>query len=341
MTTTRRKKTRTGFDTMRTERVDDEQLVEVADLGPAPRTTFAIVDGGADHVALAKATLDALGHAVVASGTGAQGGKKVLAALRGDRPPEVVVVGIPGGEAIVDAARALEPRRPVIVAVLGGPAATAPDRAHAAGADLVTRRPHDAEHLGPTVLAAARLAAERARVVQLQGVEMMLRSRLAAHAESAETTGFHSFDVFKRVLEVELKRARRYGYALSVCQIGMAIASPAPAPAVATELRARTAAAIRGAIRDIDYPVEIGGERFLVLLPYTDVAGATLVARRILGAVRALEPVRGAGRTWSPAIAIGAAGLAAGGPVSMGALMKQAGDALREALRGKQELIVA
>jgi GGDEF domain-containing protein/xanthosine utilization system XapX-like protein len=354
VSTTRRKRTRgvskvDAGDTVRTPRqaslgesveIDDAQMIEVADLGSPPRTTVAVLDT-AEHVAEARATVEALGHTLASAGSGAAAGRKLLELLRAPAPPEVVVVGLPGGEAVIDAARALEPRRPVLVAAIGGAGATAADRAHAAGADLVTRRPHDAEHLGPVLMAAAVLAAERARLLTLQGNEQLLRARLDEPDPFDGETGFTSFERFKQVLELELKRARRYHYQLSVCQLALNRGDPPPPVAIVHQLRMKVVRAVRSAIRDIDYPVEIADDRFLVLLPYTDTIGATLVARRILGAIRDAGPVPDAGRAWTPAVSCGVAGVPPGQPVSMAQLMRDAGEALRSARQRNVDLVVA
>jgi GGDEF domain-containing protein len=352
VTTQKRKRTRSGSkadvgDTVRTARqpssveIDDAQMLEVADLGPPPRTSVAVIESSAEHVTQARATIDALGHSLASAGSGAAAGKKLLEQLRAGTLPEVVLVGLPGGEAVIDAARALAPRRPVLIAAVTGAAATAADRAHAAGADLVTRRPHDAEHLGPVLMAAAVIAAERAKLVTLQGNEQMLRARLAAHDPVDGETGFTSFERFKQVLEQELKRARRFGYVLSVCQLALNRGDPPPPSAIAHQLRMRIVRAVRAAVRDIDFPVEITDDRYLVLLPYTDLAGATVVARRILANLRDAGPVNGAGRSWAPSVACGVAGVASGQPVSMAQLMRDAGEALRSARERNVDLVVA
>jgi GGDEF domain-containing protein len=317
--------------------IDDEQLVEVADLGSLPRLTVAVQDAQ-DHVSQARVTIEALGHHVVAHGAGKPGVDRVVKLLREEAAPDVVIVAWPGGEPVIDAARALEPRRPVLVAAVAAPAASAARRAHAAGADLVTLRPHDAERLGPVLMAAGALVAERARALQAVGTEAMLRARLAGHDTA---TGFQTFEQFKRVMELELKRARRFGYALSVCQLTMVPHDPPPPGTIAHELRMRAATAIAAAIRDIDFPVEIGDDRFLVLLPYTDPRGATTVARRIMTTLRDAAPVRGAGRSWTPIVSVGVAGAAAGTPVSMAQLIRAVGDAVRTARTRNVPLVVA
>jgi len=332
----RRKQTRAGS----TVGVDDTQLVELTDLGPPPRARVAVHDDSIDHVGLARTTIDALGHAVAATGAGRAAIATIVEALRDDDPPDVVVVGLPGGEAILDAARALEPRRPVLVGAIAGVAATAADRAHAAGADLVTRRPHDAEHLGPVLMAAATLAVDRARLVQLQGTEAMLRARLTRDDRGEHATGFHTVESFQRVLAIELKRARRFGYALSVCHLAMVPSRDTPPPSLAHELHVRAAAVVREAIRDIDFPVELGDDHFLVLLPDTDAPGAALVARRIVAAARR-RALRANGKTWTAALAAGVAGTPGGEAISMAHLMRAAAAALRGALLGNSNVVVA
>jgi PleD family two-component response regulator len=90
-------------------------------------------------------------------------------------------------------------------------------------------------------------------------------------------------------------------------------------------------ATLTAAVRDIDLPVEIAGDRVLVLLPYTDAAGATLVAERARAAVEA---------TGLAAVA-GVAGVAGGAPLSLAALMREAAAALRAAERGPTPVVVA
>ncbi len=321
--------------------IEDEQLVEIAEIGDRPRTTVAFHDLESQHVIAARGTIEALGHGLVSGAVGKAAVGRILQALRGERPPEVVVVALPGGEAILDAARALTPRRPVLVAIVSGPAQLAADKAHQAGADLVTLRPHDAEHLGPVLMAAAALAAERTRLLTIQGTEALLRARLAGANVAATATGFQTVETFRRILELELKRSRRYGYALSVCQLALELGDVPPPPALAHQLRIRTEAAIAGAIRDIDFPVEIADDRFLVLLPYTDARGAVFVGRRVIAAVRASEPVRHGGRAWTPSVTAGVAGVQGGAELSVAQLMRSAGAALQQARERGVELAVA
>jgi PleD family two-component response regulator len=68
------------------------------------------------------------------------------------------------------------------------------------------------------------------------------------------------------------------------------------------------------AIRDVDLVTELDHDRFLVLLPYTDRLVGAEVARRIIGAVAAADPVIAAGRTFPPKVIGAVAGMRPGEP---------------------------
>ena len=120
-----------------------------------------------------------------------------------------------------------------------------------------------------------------------------LRERLARFGEPDKTTGFQHFEFFQRLLLMELKRAKRYGYSLAAALIAV------DDPDVRAHPRRQLAACASGSpsaitsnIRDIDYPVEHVDGRVLVFLPYTDLEGATEVGNRVVKAVRKLGPPR-------------------------------------------------
>ncbi|MEZ4398768.1 MAG: hypothetical protein R3B06_02025 [Kofleriaceae bacterium] len=297
--------------------IDDDQVVEVAPLPPLPTARVALHEASAEALAQARAACVAQGFAVAYAAVGATAVAEITRRLAGDAMPDVVVVGLPAGAAILDAARALEPRRPVLVAAVVGTGLAAAERAHGAGADLVTIRPHAVERLGPVLFAAAKLADERRRGVTSRGNELRLRERLGRIAGADGASGLQPMEFFQRALELEVKRARRYGYPLAVCMLRLP-----------PERRVAAMAALTAAVRDIDLPVEIADERVLVLLPYTDAAGAALVAHRVVAAMGA------------PAAA-GVAGVAGGAPLALATLMRAAAAALREAVAGGPPVVVA
>jgi diguanylate cyclase (GGDEF)-like protein len=310
--------------------IDDEQLVEEAELPPLPSARVAILETSAAALAPARATVVAHGYEVAIAASGAAAIAQVIARLGQDPAPDVVLVGLPGGEAVLDAARALAPRRPVLIAAVPGAGKNAAERAHAAGADLIALRPHELERLGPVLVAAAQLAAERNELLTVRGTEARMRDRLDRFGHADTVTGFQQLEFFQRVLELEIKRARRYGYPLSVCLLRQIDPAKVPA-AVKRDLRSRAATAVASAIRDIDMPVELAPDRFLVLLPYTDADNAALVAQRIVAAVDKHEPVRGNNQAWRASVVAGVSGVAAGGELSFAKLMRDAGAALRAA----------
>jgi PleD family two-component response regulator len=87
------------------------------------------------------------------------------------------------------------------------------------------------------------------------------------------------FELFKRLLGIELKRAQRYGFPLTTL-----LASVDQPRMVGRDLLAQAA---RAAIRDIDIPVAFGESDVLVVMPHTDVEGGRLVAERLRKRVRA------------------------------------------------------
>jgi PleD family two-component response regulator len=87
------------------------------------------------------------------------------------------------------------------------------------------------------------------------------------------------FEMFKRLLGIELKRSQRYGFPLALL---VASLDQPPRPGD----RDLLATAARSAIRDIDIPVAFADSEVLVVMPHTDLDGARLVGERIRKRVR-------------------------------------------------------
>jgi two-component system cell cycle response regulator len=317
--------------------LDDDQLVEETVLPEVPTLRFAVLEDSA-HLATAQAAIIAAGHALAGSASGASGIARITEIVS-NGGADAVLVALPGGEKVIDAALALEPRRPIAIAAVTAGSIEAARRATAAGADLCAPRPHDVDRLAPILLAAARLHAERHAAVAARGSEQLLRARLDEIAEG-EPGGLETFEMFQRVLEREIKRAKRFEYPLSIALFAVDIAPPPPPPGIRGILRARAGNALVHAIRDIDLATQLDHERFLVLLPYTDLAGAASVARRVIAAVGTGESVVAAGRTFPPRVVGAVAGGNVGDQVSFAKLVKDATRALEQARKDGAELAV-
>ena len=295
---------------------------------------FGVLEEG-PQLAAARDALSDAGYAIVMA-VGREGAGRLADAIRADAV-DALLVAVPGGEPAIAAALALEPRRPVVIAAIPGDGLAAVRRAAAAGADLVASPPYSAERLAPVALAAERLAAERAATMRARGSEHMLRARLDEISDP-DPRGLQPFEVFQRQLELEIKRARRFEYSLSVALFAVEIAPPPPPAGIRGILRARAGNALIHAIRDIDLATQLDHERFLVLLPYTDLTGARHVARRVIAAVAAGDPVISGGRTFPPRVVGAVAGARPGTPISFAKLMKDATRALDQARRDGAEL---
>lgn len=290
------------------------------------------------HLGSVQSAIAAAGHQVVIAASGRDGAKKVIEILR-ERSIDVVLVGLQGGDAVIDAALSLEGRRPVVLASVDGNPVAATQRAVTANADLVAVRPHDVGSLAPLLFAAARLVIERRVTASARGAEQALRARLDELADP-EPRGLLPYEMFQRVLELEIRRAKRFEYSLSLALFAVEVAGPPPPPGIRGILRARAGNALIHTIRDIDVATQLDHERFVVLLPYTDLKGASGLARRVIAAVGAIDPVITAGRSMSPKLVGAVASAALAQPVSFAKLMKDASSALDGARKDGADLAV-
>lgn len=318
--------------------VEDDQLVEERAIIEVPALRFAIYEESS-HLGSAHSAVAAAGHAVTVAGTGRDGLSRVLDEIS-EGEVDAVLAAMPGGEPLLEAIAALVDR-PVVVASYGSSIPDAIQRAIAAGADLATARPHDLERLAPILLAAARLQLER----------RVARATRGGQSDD-EPRSFVALDAFQRMVDVEIVRARRFDYALSVALFAVEVDLPSPPPGIRGIVRARAGNALIGALRDVDLATQVepsgtgagsvqpGNERFLVLLPHTDLKGAAAVARRVIADVTALDPVNAAGRKFAPRIVGAIAGMRAGEPATFDKLVKDATRTLEQARRDGAELAV-
>jgi diguanylate cyclase (GGDEF)-like protein len=240
---------------------------------------------------------------------------------------DIVLVALPNGAAVARAAQGREDRPSVVVAVTGS-AAEGMDECMAIDADSFVLRPYKREGLAVALRGAARLRAERQRAAQLTA-ELKAARELQGGVDPS--TGFHSFDVFQTFLIMELKRARRYGYSLAACLVAVDGADEL-SPDERGDKHGDVGRAIKSSIRDIDLPVDYADGRFLVFLPYTDLAGAGRVGERIEANARKLSEA---------SVSVGISALKPGKQISFARLIRDASTALRAAqLKGGGQVVV-
>lgn len=312
------------------DELDETDLVEV------PQLRFAIYEHQ-EHLRAARDAIVAAGHLAVAGASGTSGISKIADEIVSGI--DVVLVALPGGEALIDIALAQAPRRPIVIAAVSGKPTDGIQRAVLAGADLAATRPHEIEGMATLLLGAARLHTERRAAQNARGAEAVMRAKLEEISDP-ELRGLQPLATFQRVLELEFKRARRFEYALSVALFAVEVAPPPPPAGIRGILRARAGNALIHTIRDIDLATQLDHERFLVLLPYTDLAGAAGLGRRVIAAVAQGDPVISAGRSFPPRVVGAVAGARPGQELSFAKLMKEATTALAQARRDGAELAV-
>ncbi len=146
------------------------------------------------------------------------------------------------------------------------------------GADAFVLRPYRRDLLSLAIFSAqgSRLLRERAQRAELALAEVTAGRRGRTRLLDAE--------LFKTLLPLEIRRARRHKYPIAICVVAL---DPLP---MGDKFRHEVARAaepfLRSAVRDVDLAARYGDDRFLVFLPHTDGPGATTVGARIVAELR-------------------------------------------------------
>src|SRR4051812_41638242 len=283
------------------------------------RATLLVADRNPRFLEKTAEILREAGHTMIAANDGQAARLKLTGQLDG----LLVHASLPGlsGYALCRLAKEKDPTLPVVL-MFSAEDEQGELEAKRAGADNWLVRPlkrlellyvvRDLVTLRMTMMRAARSAEERNQAREdSQAVETPESSRLV------------QFDLFKRLLGIELKRSQRYGFPLSILLASLD-------KELVNGDRDLLAAAVRSAIRDIDIPVAFAESDVLVVMPHTDLDGAQLVAERIRKRVRA----QGAGRSGGGVTAsIGVVAAAGGLRLTFATLLAQATRAQKQALR--------
>jgi GGDEF domain-containing protein len=236
--------------------------------------------------------------------------------------------------AVSAAAAATSDGFPVVVGIVDAAPDAVLARIAAHNADLFVLTPVSAARLAPLLYAAQQLAVARDRIRAAELAEAAVRERLLRYGEADSETGFQHFDFFKHYVVTELKRAKRYRYPIAACLVAIdpwPDGLPVPPPSALRQLRIRVASAISASVRDIDVPVDLGDDRFLMFLPYTGLDGAKPVGLRVAKVVAESGRIEVDGKVHRLSVSVGIAALKPGSPVSFAQLMRHASAALRAA----------
>ncbi len=116
------------------------------------------------------------------------------------------------------------------------------------------------------------------------------------HGKNAdERASFFQFELFKRLLAIELKRSKRYDFPLSLLLVApdgepiLSLAAGGHVEGFDADASQIVARAVQQAIRDIDIPMHFADDILMVVMPHTDADGAHLVAERIRRKARSGE----------------------------------------------------
>lgn len=164
------------------------------------------------------------------------------------------------------------------------------------------------------------------------------------HAVTDDKTALFNHRYMQGRLEVELKRAGRFGHELAVLMVDIddfKTINDSYGHLRGDMVLAETAKMLRQSCRDIDILARFGGDEFTVIMPETDIFGAHVLAERILRATKKHRFDTGHGFEASITVSIGVATCPGNGRHAR-ELMERADKALIEAKqKGKNCFIMA
>jgi diguanylate cyclase (GGDEF)-like protein len=301
-----------------------DETGELQALAPKYSQTILIIDPTRTSREKGAAVLDALGYKAVSAADVFEAHALV------DGAAAVIAVHPTASEIY---ARLRSQGIPLVASFSGKQARAAALAAHV-GADAYVLRPYKRENLMQALYAAsnARLLRDRA-----------LRSELALADVTGvprynEKSGLLHIDLFKTLLPLEIRRARRHGYPIALCVVTL---DPLPgAHHVSPEVAEACEPLLRGAVRDVDLAVRYGDGRFMVFLPHTDARGAQAVGTRIVEQIRNCR-FKAGGVTMMVTASVGVATPRSGKTPSFSRLIRDAHAAVKAAqLKGGDRSVV-
>ena len=178
-----------------------------------------------------------------------------------------------------------------------------------------------------------------------------LRDEVQRHLRSLSEAGgmdpitkFYSFEFFKKILAMELKRAQRYHYPLSVILLAFDKYDALKAEHRPDTLNAVTLQAsltVRAAIRELDLPVQYSEGNVMIVMPHTPLAGATVVAERIRAKIAGIRIKDDKGGVIRMSCSIGVAAVEGDENISFHDIAKRATAALGDASKSGNRVVCA
>lgn len=256
----------------------------------------------------------------------AHSAEEAITAIESTTPDLVVIGWSPHfeGESLCSGLKESHPQLPV---VLFYPPEVDDPTAHAlrVGADAFLVAPLKRPNLFSTTQLLLRLRA----LNQKHSEPLPSPEGDGASSQEASVPLSEDLQAFKRALVMELRRAKRYGAAVSLLMAGFDEPEKVFAQYPATsQFWGETQNAIHASLRDIDVVARLSDGRFLILLPQTPQEGAEVVASRILEKVGSPHPLDG----WTASVGVATCQPQGDeGRVGLTALMKYAQQALTQA----------
>lgn len=183
----------------------------------------------------------------------------------------------------------------------------------------------------------------KARLRFLEAENAQLRRGLSNSQVIDPETKFYRLDFFKHVILIELKKAQRHEYPLSLLLLAFDRYSEMSGwltPEQRRSLFRSLRREIGDSIRDIDIPLLFAAGKILVVMPHTGLEGAVTVADRIRSRVAVIKPPPSIARLHvSASVAVASTeGIEA---ASFGKLVKETMQGLKEAeVKGGDVVIV-
>jgi diguanylate cyclase (GGDEF)-like protein len=179
--------------------------------------------------------------------------------------------------------------------------------------------------------------------VSIHFTNLRSRERIVALADQDDLTGVPNRRFFRRQLAQEIERATVYNLPLSLLILDVddfKEINDAFGHATGDVVLSELCAAIRGMLRSPDWISRFGGDEFAVVLPHTDLLGATAVADRMMETIARLVIAADRGQAIHCSISIGVAQLNTS-DANFSDLVRRADDRLYEAKRqGKNRYMV-